>query len=121
MFSKLDESLDEVFIPYYDPKRNKADARFNPDFVFWLQKGNDYHIVFVDPKVTEYTSGLRKLDGYRRMFEDGGVAKSILFGSWRVRIRTYLYTEHLAQVPAEYRRHWFDNLDCLLDAVHSNA
>lgn len=54
MFSKLDESLDEVYIPYYNPKKNDM-SYFYPDFIFWLQKGNKYFIVFVDPKGTEHS------------------------------------------------------------------
>ncbi len=37
MFSKLDQTLDEVHVPYYSPKENNM-ARFKPDFIFWLQK-----------------------------------------------------------------------------------
>jgi len=117
MFSKLDETLDDVYIPYYDPTRNKADARFNPDFIFWLQKGNDYYIVFVDPKGTEHTAGLRKLDGYRRVFEEKGKPKQILHGKAQVRTNAFLYTDHLAQVPADYRRHWFDRVDSFLELI----
>jgi len=38
MFSKLDQTLDEVLIPYYNPKENNI-ANFKPDFIFWAQKG----------------------------------------------------------------------------------
>jgi len=36
-FSKVDETLDEVYIPYYNPKTNKID-KFKPDFIFWLKR-----------------------------------------------------------------------------------
>ncbi|MCX8016256.1 MAG: restriction endonuclease subunit R, partial [Patescibacteria group bacterium] len=62
MFSKLDQTLDEVLIPYYNPKENSI-ANFKPDFIFWAQKGKRYLILFVDPKGTEYTDGYRKIDG----------------------------------------------------------
>ncbi|MFN3605353.1 MAG: DEAD/DEAH box helicase family protein [Leptonema sp. (in: bacteria)] len=68
-FSKIDETLDEVYIPYYQPKTNRIE-KFKPDFIFWLKKGNDYTILFVDPKGTEYTDGYRKIDGYSRIFEE---------------------------------------------------
>jgi hypothetical protein len=50
-FSKLDESLDEIFIPYYNPKLNRI-SRFYPDFIFWLwlEKEATLFIVFIDPK-----------------------------------------------------------------------
>jgi hypothetical protein len=66
-FSKLDESLDEVYIPYYDPLTNRM-ARFKPDFIFWFSNGDRYWVVFVDPKGTEHTASLRKIDGYRSIF-----------------------------------------------------
>ena len=68
MFSKLDQTLDEVHIPYYNPKENNM-AKFKPDFIFWMQKGNEYVILFVDPKGTEHADGYRKIDGYSRIFE----------------------------------------------------
>ena len=117
MFSKLDESLDDVYIPYYDPTQNRADARFKPDFIFWLQKGSDYHIIFVDPKGTEHTAGLRKLDGYRRVFEQNGNARLIPHAKDHVRVRAFLYTPRLPQVPADYRRHWFDDIESLLTTL----
>jgi len=39
-FSRIDEELDEVYIPYYDPRSNSI-RRFLPDFVFWLVKDTD--------------------------------------------------------------------------------
>lgn len=117
MFSKLDESLDEVYIPYYDPTQNRADARFKPDFIFWLQKGENYHIVFVDPKGTQHIGWTHKIEGYRRAFEDKGTTKPISHGKAQVRVHAFLYTTRLAQVPADYRRHWFDNVDDFLNAL----
>ena len=49
MFSRADEHLDSVVIPYYDPVQNQI-RDFHPDFVFWLVKGDKYTILFVDPK-----------------------------------------------------------------------
>ncbi len=46
MFSKIDETLDEVYIP---------------DFIFWLKKDNNYFIVFIDPKSTEFTKYQNKI------------------------------------------------------------
>ncbi|MBI4681174.1 MAG: restriction endonuclease subunit R, partial [Nitrospirae bacterium] len=69
LFSKLDESLDEVYIPYYSPKSNRV-AYFKPDFIFWLQKGTEYFIVFLDPKGIAHTDYQYKLDGYKKVFEN---------------------------------------------------
>lgn len=66
-FSKIDEHLDNLFIPYID---NAAERKFFPDFIFWLQKGGTQIICFIDPKGTEHTSGLRKADLYKNLFKD---------------------------------------------------
>jgi superfamily II DNA or RNA helicase len=68
-FSKLDETLDRIYIPYYDSKSRKV-REFKPDFIFWLKKGNKYTILFIDPHGTEHMEALRKIDGYREIFED---------------------------------------------------
>ena len=51
LFSRIDETYDAVTVPYYNPFENKV-SNFKPDFIFWLQKGEGYHIIFVDPKGT---------------------------------------------------------------------
>lgn len=117
MFSKLDESLDEVYIPYYDPVQNRADARFKPDFIFWLQKGNDYYIVFVDPKGTEHTASFRKLEGYRRVFEDQGKPRLFQYDDEQVSVHALLHTSRIAQVPANDRRNWFDAIQDMFTAI----
>ncbi len=62
-FSKIDEHLDNLFIPYIG--ENATERRFFPDFIFWLQKGDTQIICFIDPKGTEHTSSLRKADVYK--------------------------------------------------------
>ncbi|GAA7629267.1 DEAD/DEAH box helicase family protein [Helicobacter pylori] len=66
-FSKIDEHLDNLFIPYIG--ENATERRFFPDFIFWLQKGGTQIICFIDPKGTEHTSGLRKANAYK-LFKD---------------------------------------------------
>ncbi|MCD6440397.1 MAG: restriction endonuclease subunit R, partial [Candidatus Marinimicrobia bacterium] len=113
MFSKLDETLDEVYIPYYNPKINSM-AKFKPDFIFWIQRGNDYIILFVDPKGTEHTDGYRKIEGYSRLFETAGEqkeAKIYLFNGFNIRTKLLLTPAHrgIAGVPEPQRQYWFDN------------
>jgi hypothetical protein len=114
MFSKLDETLDEVYIPYYNPKEN-AMAKFKPDFIFWMQKDNQYLILFVDPKGTEYTDAYRKIDGYSRIFEanERKKPKVFTFNSLNINVKLMLKPAKggVADIPAEYRKHWFDNFD----------
>ncbi len=66
-FSKIDEHLDNLFIPYFN---SATERRFFPDFIFWLQKGDTQIICFIDPKGTEHTSSLRKAYWYKKLFKD---------------------------------------------------
>jgi len=111
MFSKLDQTLDEVLIPYYNPKENNI-ANFKPDFIFWVQKGKRYLILFVDPKGTEHADGYRKIDGYSRIFEIGEQKESKDFSYNGFTINTKLLLKPrrgIAEVLENYKRYWFDN------------
>ncbi|GAA7379585.1 DEAD/DEAH box helicase family protein [Helicobacter pylori] len=65
-FSKIDEHLDHLFIPYFN---NAAERRFFPDFIFWLQKGGTQIICFIDPKGSKHTDYEHKADAYK-LFKD---------------------------------------------------
>jgi hypothetical protein len=112
MFSKLDQTLDEVKIPYYNPKEPKDISHFYPDFIFWAQKGKRYLILFVDPKGTEHADGYRKIDGYSRIFEIGEQKQSRDFSYNGFTINTKLLLKPrrgIAEVLENYKRYWFDN------------
>jgi len=106
MFSKLDQILDEVYIPYYNPKENNI-AKFKPDFVFWMQKDNRYLVLFVDPKGTSFADYQHKVDGYKRIFE----GKVFSYNGQNISTRLRLYTNSIAQVGEDYRKYWFDNFE----------
>ena len=112
MFSKLDQTLDEVFIPYYNPKENNI-ANFKPDFIFWMQKGQRYLILFVDPKGTEHTDGYRKIDGYSKIFEtEQKQSKDFSYNGFTVNVKLLLKPRlGMAQVLDNYKQYWFDNFD----------
>ncbi len=61
-FSKIDEHLDNLFIPYIN---NVAERCFFPDFIFWLQKGDTQIICFIDPKGITYADYEHKADAYK--------------------------------------------------------
>ncbi|GHS39266.1 helicase [Helicobacter pylori] len=65
-FSKIDEHLDNLFIPYIN---NVAERHFFPDFIFWLQKGDTQIICFIDPKGITYADYEHKADAYK-LFKD---------------------------------------------------
>ncbi len=65
-FSKIDEHLDNLFIPYID---NAAERKFFPDFIFWLEKGGTQIICFIDPKGSKHTDYEHKAYAYQ-LFKD---------------------------------------------------
>ncbi|GHP62026.1 helicase [Helicobacter pylori] len=65
-FSKIDEHLDHLFIPYIN---DATERRFFPDFIFWLQKGDTQIICFIDPKGTKISDYQHKADAYK-LFKD---------------------------------------------------
>ncbi len=67
-FSKIDEHLDNLFIPYID--NGTGERKFFPDFIFWLQKGGTQIICFIDPKGSKHTDYERKADWYNKLFKD---------------------------------------------------
>jgi hypothetical protein len=106
MFSKLDQTLDEVFIPYYNPMENNI-SKFKPDFVFWAQKGEQYLILFVDPKSSKFSEYQHKVDGFRRIFE----GKVFSYERLRISTNLLLYSQSIADIGEGYRKYWFDNFD----------
>ncbi|MBI2486725.1 MAG: DEAD/DEAH box helicase family protein [Deltaproteobacteria bacterium] len=121
IFSKLDESLDEVYIPYYNPKTNNIN-HFKPDFIFWLERGDDYFILFVDPKGTEYTDYQHKIDGYRNIFEENdSTKKALYYDGLKVRLFTFLYTADVNILSQGYKEYWFDNIGTIITKVLDNC
>ncbi|MUU44301.1 restriction endonuclease subunit R [Helicobacter pylori] len=99
-FSKIDEHLDNLFIPYID---NAAERCFFPDFIFWLQKGGTQIICFIDPKGTEHTSSLRKADAYK-LFKDK-VFSSKNDPNFKIKVVLKFYGNK-DRVPDDYRNYW---------------
>ncbi|GAA9825406.1 DEAD/DEAH box helicase family protein [Helicobacter pylori] len=99
-FSKIDEHLDNLFIPYID---NAAERKFFPDFIFWLEKGGTQIICFIDPKGTEHTSSLRKADAYK-LFKDK-VFSSKNDPNFKIKVVLKFYGNK-DKVPDDYRNYW---------------
>ncbi|MGN8469941.1 DEAD/DEAH box helicase family protein [Helicobacter pylori] len=100
-FSKIDEHLDNLFIPYFN---GATERKFFPDFIFWLQKGNTQIICFIDPKGTEHTSSLRKAYWYKELFKDK------IFNpkdNPNLKIKVVLkFYGNKDKVPDDYRDYW---------------
>ena len=103
MFCKLHPHRDCVYIPYYD---NNRPAKFFPDFVFWMRRGDDYRIVFVDPKSTKYTSGEHKIDGYAAVFEEDGEPRVFSKGKLRVRVGLLFFNQNDDLPSNKYAKYW---------------
>ncbi|WP_187850282.1 DEAD/DEAH box helicase family protein [Helicobacter pylori] len=65
-FSKIDEHLDNLFIPYFN---GATERKFFPDFIFWLQKSGTQIICFIEPKGSKHTDYEHKADAYQ-LFKD---------------------------------------------------
>src|SRR6266540_3138610 len=110
MFSKLDQTNDKVYIPYYNRNTN-AISSFFPDFIFWLQKGKDYYIAFVDPKGTKISDYEYKVDGYVKLFEKNDSLKKFKYSNLDVRIGLALYTGNSSVLGERYRDFWIDSIE----------
>ncbi|MCS7134365.1 MAG: DEAD/DEAH box helicase family protein [Candidatus Pacearchaeota archaeon] len=107
LFSKIDEHLDKIYIPYYDPETNQI-REFCPDFIFWFKKGEIYHIVFVDPKSIKQTEFEHKVDGFKKIFEENNLPKVFRFGDLKVIVTLHLFTEDVNNLSEGYKKYWFD-------------
>ena len=117
MFSKIDESLDEVYIPYYNFEDNKW-HKFKPDFIFWLKKDNNYFIVFIDPKSTKFTDYEKKIFWYKKLFEENDKPKLFKYKNLNCFVYCFLYTEDEDKVRGTpYENYWFENIDKVLDKI----
>ena len=109
LFSRIDDAQDSIYVPYYH--QDHRIAQFRPDFIFWLRKGDEYTILFVDPKGVSRTDYERKVDGFSELFEDKKTNKPRVFSynGMKVKFKLKLYTVHDANaLPKRYRSYWLD-------------
>ena len=114
LFSRVDETSDNVNIPYYYPIENRI-ANFKPDFIFWLKKGQRYHILLIDPKGTGRTEYEHKVDGYKNLFEEHGQPKEFQYGDMFVNVHVFLHTQDRNILAEGYRDYWFDGVEQVLE------
>ena len=107
MFSKLDADTDKVSIPYH---HGAGLRQFHPDFVFWMCRGDEYRIVFVDPKGMAHADSYRKLDGSANLFKDGEKFREFRHEGWRkVTVALLFYNADATNALQEYRCYWTEN------------
>lgn len=115
-FSRTDESLDRVIFPYYDPTQNRI-RECHPDFIFWLVKGNEYTILFIDPKGMTIGDYQYKIDGYKELFRSAQGYRYAPYGEYQVRVALLMYAD-TANRPAEgYKAFWCDSPQAMLQAI----
>ncbi|GAA9842080.1 DEAD/DEAH box helicase family protein [Helicobacter pylori] len=99
-FSKIDEHLDNLFIPYIN---NVAERRFFPDFIFWLQKGDTQIICFIDPKGIIISDYQLKADAYK-LFKDK-IFNSKNDPNFKIKVVLKFYGDK-DRVGDNYRDYW---------------
>jgi len=114
LFSKLDETLDTVYIPWHNPQTAKIE-HFKPDFIFWLKEreSKNYYIVFIDPKGTEYTEAYRKIEGFRKIFEN----KIFSHDNFIIKVKLFCKPKDRAYAMEEYKKYWQDNIHKILEDI----
>ena len=112
MFCKLHPHRDRVYIPY---DNHNHPALFYPDFIFWMRRGNEYRIVFVDPKSTKYTSGEHKIDGYAAVFEEDGEPRVFSKGKLRVRVGLLFFNQNDDLSSNKYAKYWTFDAGAVFD------
>ena len=106
-FSKLDESLDEIKIPYFNTDKGDWD-NFSPDFIFWLKQKDKKKIIFVDPKGIEHTRNARdKILGFERFVRD--------IITHNIEVKLFLYSKEADKVDSEKKKYWSDDLNKIFD------
>lgn len=91
-FSKIDETTDNVSIPYYDTGEQEY-RNFFPDFVFWLkEKDTDRLIIkFIDPKGK--ITGIGNAEDKAKGFEDIFKNHNIKYNKMEVEIDLFFYND----------------------------
>ena len=111
MFSKIDQTLDNVNFPYYSSDDNKFHP-FHPDFIFWMKKGKEYYILFIDPKGTAHTKALLQIDAFSKLFNDEK-KKSLKFkyNEYDVYVKLLFIPDNISRIPEDYSSFYFDNIN----------
>jgi len=121
LFSRAEETLDRIVIPYYDPTQNRI-RDFHPDFIFWLVKGDTYTILYVDPKGMSMTDYQFKIDGYEELFREKETGNYHIFEhqGYKVKVALALYSNAANQAPQKYRNYWYDTPKTILTRLKAS-
>jgi superfamily II DNA/RNA helicase len=108
-FSKVQERKDDIYIPYFDKEENKGYRKFYPDFIFWIKKGNEYKVLFVDPKGIKIGIGNAKykIDGYKKYLENINIS----YKGQNVKNKLYLFNPDKPTNFENYKDYWSNDFD----------
>jgi hypothetical protein len=109
-FSKIDQTVDKLGIPYFDNELGEH-RTFFPDFIFWLKKGDNYYLKFIDPHSAQAgrDNSTDKIDGFNDFVADLVELKE----NRRLTAQMYFYN---AMQPGmgmseEYRKYWTNDFE----------
>ncbi|MDA2922250.1 DEAD/DEAH box helicase family protein [Patescibacteria group bacterium AH-259-L07] len=106
-FSKLDEAIDAVSIPYFCEDAGGYRS-FNPDFIFWLKKNDKYYIKFIDPKGVEHTKNpIEKICGFEEFKEDYNKIKEKKVASFEL----FYYNDDQPEAEEVYKKYWTNDFE----------
>lgn len=90
-FCRLVENIDEIYIPYFDESAQEM-RRFYPDFIFWIKRGSEFDIVFIDPKGISLApqNTENKAQGFREIFEN----IALTYQGQNVRVKLVYYNKN---------------------------
>ncbi|MDI9311843.1 MAG: DEAD/DEAH box helicase family protein [Limnohabitans sp.] len=108
MFSKIDENIDTLSIPYLHDDSYK---NFYPDFIFWIIKNNKYRIVFIDPKGGTQNITENKIDGFKKLFEHNNQQKTFSYKNYTISFELYFIGNHTG--GDAYKNYWLNQNDFL--------
>ncbi|MDR3244464.1 MAG: DEAD/DEAH box helicase family protein [Elusimicrobiota bacterium] len=109
-FSKIDETLDKMGMPYFYRRENRY-REFFPDFIFWIKKSADYKIIFIDPKGTSHTDYESKIDDFEKLFVNKDSPKQFNYNNMNITIDLKLVAENIDAVGDKYRKYWLGEND----------
>jgi hypothetical protein len=105
MFSRIDETLDRLGIPYFHQSDNKY-REFFPDFIFWVKDGNNYQIFFIDPKGTSRTNYESKVDGFEKLFGTFDSPKHFVYKDFDIVFRLMFKNDEPDSIGRKYKPYW---------------
>ena len=76
-----------------------------------MKKGSEYKIIFVDPKGTEHTSYLSKVDGFEKLFFTNSKPTQFKYKNYIITFDLKLAYEAEGTIPEKYKDYWIGTDD----------